>query len=149
VPPPAQQDGANANAPNPAGSAQPPAMQAIQSILGAQRAAPTGAVAGAAGGGAQVGMGGGSTLGAGLAGVATTVEMEGIRRYKDHSKYSEWEFIYDPKESQGQGQGQAAGNQAQGGAANAGGNAAGSSFGGMPGGTPAPPFGSSGSAPKN
>jgi hypothetical protein len=77
-----------------------------------------------------------STLGGGLAGVATTVEMEGIRRYKDHSNYSEWEFIYDPNDAQRQ----AAGTQ-QGGATNAGGNAANSSFGNMPGGTPAPATG--------
>lgn len=108
--PPGQQDGSNANISNPASSAQPQAMQAIQSILGAQRAAPAGAggvaVAGgvAGAGGGQVGIGGGSALGAGLAGVATTVVMEGIRRYKDHSNYSEWEFLYDPKEAQGQGQ---------------------------------------------
>lgn len=104
-------------------SGQPQAIQAIQSMLGANRnLAPIG--------------GSNATLGGGLAGVATTVEMEGIRRYKDHSNYSEWEFIYDPNDAQRQ----AAGAQ-QSGAANAGGNAANSAFGGMPGGAPAPASG--------
>jgi hypothetical protein len=142
--PPSQQDGTG-NTSNQGASTQNPAMQAIQSILGAQqRSTPAGA-GGAQAGGAQAGgmaMGNaGGALGPGLAGVATTVEMEGIRRYKDHTNYSEWEFIYDPNDSKGQGQG--LGSQQQGAAGNAGGNAggnaAGSSFGGMAGGVPAPP----------
>lgn len=143
--PPASQDGTNNNASSPGGSTQPQAMQAIQSILGGQRAAPASGGGGQAGmGGGQPGIGGGSQFGGGLVGVATTVEMEGIRRYKDHSNYSEWEFVFDPKDSKSQGQ--AAGSQATGAAAGtASGNAPGSSFGGMPGGAPAPP----GIAPKN
>ncbi len=33
--------------------------------------------------------------GAGIAGVASKSEAAGIKLYKDHSKYKEWEFIYD------------------------------------------------------
>jgi hypothetical protein len=76
-----------------------------------------------------------STLGGGLAGVATTVEMEGIRRYKDHSNYSEWEFVYDPKDAQGQG----TGTGTKTGASATSGSS--SSFGGMSGGSAAPATG--------
>jgi len=37
----------------------------------------------------------GQVIGAGIAGVATKVEGEGIKVYNDRSKYKEWEFIYD------------------------------------------------------
>jgi hypothetical protein len=37
----------------------------------------------------------GQVIGAGIAGVATKVEGEGIKLYNDRSKYKEWEFIYD------------------------------------------------------
>ena len=36
--------------------------------------------------------------GAGIAGVASKYEATGIRIYKDHAKYNEWEFIYDPRD---------------------------------------------------
>jgi hypothetical protein len=51
------------------------------------------------GGGQRTGLGGpgGQALGAGIAGVATTSEMEGIKVYNKHTKYNEWEFIYDPR----------------------------------------------------
>jgi hypothetical protein len=62
------------------------------------------------------------------------MEMEGIRRYKDHSNYSEWEFLYDPKDSKGQTQGSGSGAKQ-----NTNSSTAGSSFGGMTGGVPAPP----------
>lgn len=39
---------------------------------------------------------GGMQFGAGIAGVATTVEDEGIMVYEEHTKYNQWEFIYDP-----------------------------------------------------
>jgi len=128
-------------------------MQTIQSILG-QRSTPTGSGSGQGGmGGSQPGMagmqpgmvGGGGTLGAGLAGVATTVEMEGIRRYKDHSNYSEWEFIFDPKDVKGSG----TGSQQNGGFGNGNGGAPGMPFGGMQGGSPAPASGNGFSIPKN
>ena len=139
--PSAQQDATN----NQAASAPPQAMQAIQSILGGQRAAPaSGGSSGQPGAAGAQGMGGGSGMGAGLAGVATTVEMEGIRRYKDHSNYSEWEFLYDPKSANGQGMG--TGNTQNGGVGNGNGGAPGVPFGGMPGGgSPAP----AGPIPKN
>ncbi len=117
-------------APNLSGTMQQPqAMQAIQSMLGANRNAPLL-------GGGQPGV---STLGPGLVGVATTVEMEGIRRYKDHSNYSEWEFIYDPTEK-AMAQAQAAGAQLGAGTPQSpGSNPSNSTFGGMPGGPAAPP----------
>ncbi len=107
---------------------QPQAMQAIQSMLGANRNAPlAGGQAGAP-----------NSLGAGLVGVATTVEMEGIRRYKDKSNYSEWEFVYDTNAAQTNAQGAGA-QQGAGNSAAAGGNSSNSMFGGMPGGAAAPP----------
>jgi hypothetical protein len=42
-------------------------------------------------------LGGFSGGGAGLAGVASTAKGEGIHLINDHSKYQEWEFIYDLK----------------------------------------------------
>lgn len=38
----------------------------------------------------------GLNLGPGIAGVASTSEDEGILVYNEHTKYIEWEFIYDP-----------------------------------------------------
>lgn len=135
--PPAQQEASGAF-PGQDASTQPQAIQAIQSIIGAQRNSNSSGAGNQAGAGqAGTGQAGGtpSGLGAGMVGIATTVEMEGIRRYKDHSNYSEWEFIFDPKDSKGQGQG--SGNQ-KGAAANAA-NPAASPFGGMAPGVPAPP----------
>jgi hypothetical protein len=43
---------------------------------------------------------GAQTLGGGIAGVASKAESEGIKIYGKHTKYNEWEFIYDPKEDQ-------------------------------------------------
>ena len=37
----------------------------------------------------------GQTIGGGIAGVASTADDEGIKIYKDHTNYKEWEFIYD------------------------------------------------------
>jgi hypothetical protein len=37
----------------------------------------------------------GQTIGGGIAGVASKVEQEGIKRYRDRSLYNEWEFVYD------------------------------------------------------
>ena len=47
------------------------------------------------GGGFGMTSGGG---GAGIAGVASKYEALGIKIYKDHAKYNEWEFIYDPRD---------------------------------------------------
>jgi len=38
----------------------------------------------------------GQQIGAGIAGVASTSEDEGIIVYNERTKYNEWEFIYDP-----------------------------------------------------
>jgi hypothetical protein len=45
----------------------------------------------------QPGLGMGTTIGGGIAGVASTLEAEGIKAYNDRTKYNEWEFIYDPR----------------------------------------------------
>ena len=129
---PSTQQGAAGNNSSNSGSS---AAQAIQSILGGQRTSSTGG-GGTTTGQAGVGGVGGGGLGSGIAGVATTVELEGIRIYKDHSNYSEWEFIFDPKDTNGQGQG--VGAQQAGNGTNGAPGAPGASFGGMPGGTPAP-----------
>jgi hypothetical protein len=34
--------------------------------------------------------------GSGIAGFASTAEGQGIMIYNDHSKYEEWEFLFDP-----------------------------------------------------
>lgn len=39
----------------------------------------------------------GSTLGAGIAGVASKYEAEGIKLINERSKYNEWEFLYDAR----------------------------------------------------
>jgi hypothetical protein len=39
---------------------------------------------------------GGQTIGAGIAGVASNSDGEGVKVYNDHSLYAEWEFIFDP-----------------------------------------------------
>jgi hypothetical protein len=72
---------------NSAGTATPnQALGLIQNLLTTPR---PGGMPGA-GGQAQVG------LGAGIAGVATTVDAEGIMVYAERTNYKEWEFIYDP-----------------------------------------------------
>jgi len=38
----------------------------------------------------------GNLLGGGIAGVASKAESDSIMVYNDHSKYNEWEFVYDP-----------------------------------------------------
>jgi type II secretory pathway pseudopilin PulG len=44
------------------------------------------------------GSAGGLTIGGGgIAGVASKAEFEGIKVYRKHTKYNEWEFIYDPR----------------------------------------------------
>jgi hypothetical protein len=74
-----------------------PATQMIQQIL--TRPNPQGLAniqAAAAGGG----------MGSGIAGVASKVDAEGIKIYKDKTNYKEWEFVHDPakelKNAQGQ-----------------------------------------------
>jgi hypothetical protein len=120
----------------------PPAIQQIQQILGSQRGGATASGTSASGSAGATGSGGPSALGAGLVGVASKKEQPSIRRYKDQTNYSYWEFVYDPRES-GQNKAGAGVPGAPGTAAGASGTTAGSSnpsssFGGMSGGTPAP-----------
>jgi hypothetical protein len=37
----------------------------------------------------------GTTVGGGMAGVASKLEQDGIKSYKDRTAYNEWEFVYD------------------------------------------------------
>ena len=49
--------------------------------------------------GAQIGSPigtGGTTIGGGIAGVASNADADSIMVYYDHTNYSEWEFIFDP-----------------------------------------------------
>jgi type II secretory pathway pseudopilin PulG len=39
---------------------------------------------------------GATTIGGGIAGVASTADADSIMTYADHTNYSEWEFIFDP-----------------------------------------------------
>jgi hypothetical protein len=48
-------------------------------------------------------------IGAGLAGVASKREQGGIKSYNDHTKYNEWEFVYDITKDPRFGRGGAAG----------------------------------------
>lgn len=70
-----------------AGIGQTPnaAASMIQQILTTPRANPMQA-------GAQ---GGNQTIGGGIAGVASVLELEGIKVYNDRTAYNEWEFVYD------------------------------------------------------
>jgi len=79
-PPGFPQPGTNAGAPNNT------AADLIRNILTTPRPGgmPT-----------QAGIGG-QTVGAGLAGVASTSDGEGVKVYNDRSLYAEWEFIFDP-----------------------------------------------------
>ena len=45
--------------------------------------------------GTPLGGSSGTTVGGGIAGFASKSERPGIKIYNDHSKYNEWEFIYD------------------------------------------------------
>jgi hypothetical protein len=52
-------------------------------------------------------------MGSGIAGIASKVDAEGIKIYKEKTNYKEWEFVYDPskelKNAQGQIPGQSSG----------------------------------------
>lgn len=86
-----------APAPVPVSGAQPPApgaspnaaLEMIQRLLTTPR---PGGIGGPA---AQQG---GQVIGGGIAGFASRLEAEGIKVYKERTKYNEWEFIYDIKE---------------------------------------------------
>ena len=124
------------NQPGAAGaSTTPPAIQAVQQVLGSQN------VGASASGTGVKGAAGPSSLGAGLAGVASRKEEQSIRVYKNQANYSLWEFIFDPRQAgmQNMGGQYSPGSTGIGGAPGAptapNPNA---SFGGMAGGTPAP-----------
>ncbi len=76
--------------PVPEQAAQNPALQIIRDILTKPR---PGGLAGIQ----QQGVAGGQqqVLGGGIAGVASTLEAEGIMVYNERTKYNEWEFVYD------------------------------------------------------
>jgi uncharacterized membrane protein YgcG len=54
---------------------------------------------------------GGQAIGAGIAGVASKLEAEGIMVYNERTKYNEWEFLYDYREDQSAAAAGAAGGQ--------------------------------------
>lgn len=76
--------------PLPSEPTQNPALQIIRDILTKPR---PGGLAGIQQ--QQASAGGQQVLGGGIAGVASTLEAEGIMVYNDRSKYNEWEFVYD------------------------------------------------------
>jgi hypothetical protein len=76
--------GSSSLTPTGAGPGNTPVPDLIHTMLTQPRARPGG-------------LGGGMTIGAGIAGVASTLEAEGIKSYNDRTKYNEWEFIYDPR----------------------------------------------------
>jgi hypothetical protein len=130
---PSSQQDTTGSAASSSSTTQSQAIQAVQAVLGSQSASTTTTSRTGSTGASQSG-GVASGLGAGLVGVATTVEMEGIRRYKDHSNYSEWEFVYDPKDTSNK-----SSATAQGKSGSTSSSSTDSTFGGMTGGVPAPP----------
>jgi type II secretory pathway pseudopilin PulG len=76
-------------APGQPGAPSNDALNLIQRILTTPRTAPPGAA------GTQQGSAG---FGAGIAGVATTHEGEGVKVYNERTLYKEWEFLYDPRQ---------------------------------------------------
>ena len=79
--PPIQQFGGNN-----AGGANP-AVNLIQNLLTTPRQPPPGIAGGASN----------NTVGAGIAGVASVYDGEGIKEINERKKYKEWEFVYDFK----------------------------------------------------
>lgn len=125
------------SAPQPGGptmTANP--MGAIQAAIGGQRPAMSGGFG--SGGQTMGGRPAGPTAG-GIAGVASTLDMEGIRVYNERTNYKEWEFLFDLKKAM-----QAMTNQG-GGQAPMGQGGAGQRPGGQQGGSFGSGFGGSGS----
>jgi len=56
----------------------------------------------------------GQVIGGGIAGVASKREQEGIKVYRDKTKYNEWEFVYDITKDQSRAGGAVPGQQQQG-----------------------------------
>jgi hypothetical protein len=48
------------------------------------------------GGPTGLGLGQGTVIGGGMAGVASKMDAEGLMVYNDRTNYKEWEFVYDP-----------------------------------------------------
>ncbi len=97
--------------PRPGGQPQPgfPAGQGIGANTGAT---PTGTSTG------SLSAPQGQVIGAGLAGVASKREQEGIKSYNSHTKYNEWEFVFDITKDPRLGRGGAAGGTGGGAGAN-------------------------------
>ena len=74
-----------------------PATQMIQQILTRPNPQGLANIQGAAAGGG---------MGSGIAGVASKVDAEGIKIYKDKTNYKEWEFVFDPAKEMKNAQGQ-------------------------------------------
>jgi hypothetical protein len=51
-------------------------------------------------GAAGTAAGGGQMIGGGIAGVASTLEAEGVMVYNERTKYNEWEFLFDLRKEQ-------------------------------------------------
>jgi len=108
--PPGFQPGGGSNSFGPGGGPVPggmpngvqvnPAAALIQNIL--TRPNPQG-LANLQQGGASQGLGGG------IIGVASKVDAEGIKVYKEKTNYKEWEFVFDPTKDQKTAQGQVPG----------------------------------------
>jgi hypothetical protein len=77
--------GLNGNGPYQPAANQPPAT-ATGGFGGSTQQGNTGVPAGQLGG---------TTVGGGIAGVASKLEQEGIKVYNDQSDYHKWEFVYD------------------------------------------------------
>ena len=71
---------------------------------------PRGAVQGGTG---QSNATQGTTIGGGIAGIASTLERTGIKVYNDMTKYNEWEFVYDISKDQSRAGGGVPGQQGQ------------------------------------
>jgi hypothetical protein len=82
--------------PNGVGGPQGAAANIINQILTTPRPGGLNGIGGTGNTGSPIGQGlGGQTIGGGFAGVASKAEQEGIKSYKDHTSYNEWEFVYD------------------------------------------------------
>jgi hypothetical protein len=85
------------NQPNTAGGPPGAAANIINQILTTPRPGGLNGTGDTGNTGTPIGqnMGGGQTIGGGFAGVASKVEQEGIKSYKERTAYNEWEFVYD------------------------------------------------------
>lgn len=87
--------GANGNTPNPFGGQQPgntgAAADMIRNLLTSPRPGGLNGV----GAGATTQQPTQTTIGGGIAGIASKLEREGIKVFNDRKAYNEWEFVYD------------------------------------------------------